>query len=1401
MCLDCIFRTGVLEFWEQASGMRLESRAVAVKDETNEVSPEGSGAFGNIAFKLKHSLQPTQRIPGDQGPRSGWLWVLGLVLSLTGGVMAAQTERGTGIDHPVDGSFVRDWLVLGPFPSREMETDFLADAGGETMARPNEGDRVTTSSGSQLTWTRHRSESDMVNLEDALGVQEFSVAYVYCELESERSMETDVRAYSYGQGVLWLNGKRVGSTANTLGVDAEIPPALPIQLNPGKNACLLKLQVQNGLWTFLFQPLPSERAVFDLKVFDLSGDPVPDALVQFYDGGELVGRMKTGDSGGARACLYPSAGVYDLRITSGGKGTWLSDVALEAGGRREIEAKLMNADSVSGRVLAIDRSPQCGIVVQAISTTDLSRSRKTDQRNEPGRRTRIKSLVPQPAYSETVLTDTNGNFRLLNLRPGKYQLRCHGADGFVSPTSIQGTNTLDSGEITVEPGRSLEGVEFVFPEVKKGVWKNYSIIEGLSEVQPTTLHRTSDGLLWVGTDQSFVYAFDGLEFKKVASSPEVQANEIVDLEGGSDGTIWIGTSAGVSRHFGGQTHGVALDETLSRKSVNNILVDPDGTVWFGTDSGLFTHDAGDSLSLSPVSGSPRDLVTSLLRARDGVLWMGTLRGLVRFDGERFTQVQPFAGFCDRGIKRLHQARDGAIWFAAAAGGGVFRYDGKAFARFGVEDGLLDDEVYDIAETSDGALWFATGWGLSKFNGTTVVNYQEKDGLSNRWVRDLLVDSDDVIWCANGWGVSRFDTRGFTGFTQRDGLRDRSGNTAGVFAIEPGAGGSFWIGTQWAGVFRTDGGRLQSMDGGGEESYVRQILQTANDTLWMGTDWGVLKREHGQTVRVLDRKWVIALCSDDAGNLWFGHGWNGGGVSRYNPKTGEETVFSEAEGLPDNHVWALAPGLDGGVWIGTGAGLARFREGGIEGFQEKLGIPAGPVFNLRRDEDDALWIGARNGLHRWKEGERISVTTTNGMPEDQVWCSARTSDGKIWIGTERHGLLGYDGRAMTVLDKRDGLEGNTVFSVRANADDSLWVGFLDGGLTRYRPSSVRPSVRIRSVRLEDQTLTDFAKIPSVQTGHRVTFQFEEVDQKTHPEKRQFWYRLLNQSGEIVFSSVVRDRRFEWTPQKRGTYSFEVQSIDRDLNYSEPARVKMRVTVPWHANAWILTPSVLAFGGLFVWAFVARALYQRKSREAAVLRERVRISRDLHDHLGAGLTHLAMVGDLVRRQAAQPGAVEMLANRLTASARELTRTMGEIIWATDPDKDTLRSFALFISGYAERYFADSTLRLRFEVPEKIPDVALPTEHRSALLTVTKEALNNVAKHANASELRITLEVSGQELHLGIEDDGEGFLMNQVAAECHGLINMRQRLRDLGGDLRIESAKGQGTKVHARLQFSKK
>lgn len=109
--------------------------------------------------------------------------------------------------HKLDGSFVRDWLVLGPFPARDLETDLLADAGGEANIRPQEGDSVTTKEGKKLTWTRLRSKYDLADAAQVFDGLEWSVVYAYCEVGADEPIDTDARLASWIPASFSWNGK------------------------------------------------------------------------------------------------------------------------------------------------------------------------------------------------------------------------------------------------------------------------------------------------------------------------------------------------------------------------------------------------------------------------------------------------------------------------------------------------------------------------------------------------------------------------------------------------------------------------------------------------------------------------------------------------------------------------------------------------------------------------------------------------------------------------------------------------------------------------------------------------------------------------------------------------------------------------------------------------------------------------------------------------------------------------------------------------------------------------------------------------------------------------------------------------------------------------------------------
>jgi signal transduction histidine kinase len=198
------------------------------------------------------------------------------------------------------------------------------------------------------------------------------------------------------------------------------------------------------------------------------------------------------------------------------------------------------------------------------------------------------------------------------------------------------------------------------------------------------------------------------------------------------------------------------------------------------------------------------------------------------------------------------------------------------------------------------------------------------------------------------------------------------------------------------------------------------------------------------------------------------------------------------------------------------------------------------------------------------------------------------------------------------------------------------------------------------------------------------------------------------------------------------------------------------------------------------------------------ERLRISRDIHDDLGARLTEMVLLSDLAQRHRDRADQVEAHIGRLSAIAREVVRDLDSIIWSVNPRNDFLDSLGNYILSYAERYLGMAAIRCRVDVPEDLPHWPLSSHTRQNLFMVVKEALNNIVKHSKASEVRLQLRMDDSFITLTIEDDGQGFLGARAQARGNGLQNMEKRIRDLGGRFELLSQLGHGTQVKLRLRI---
>jgi signal transduction histidine kinase len=385
------------------------------------------------------------------------------------------------------------------------------------------------------------------------------------------------------------------------------------------------------------------------------------------------------------------------------------------------------------------------------------------------------------------------------------------------------------------------------------------------------------------------------------------------------------------------------------------------------------------------------------------------------------------------------------------------------------------------------------------------------------------------------------------------------------------------------------------------------------------------------------------------------------------------------------------------------------------------------------------------------------------------------------------------------------------------DGRLWFPTTKG-LVLVNPADLKPNrqpplVMIESVRVggREQKTNRFSPAwqPSVMVppGHEQLEIHYTALNFPAPREVQFKYRL--EGHETAWTEAGDTRVAYYNKVPPGNYHFHVIACNEDSVWNETGdALEVTVQPQFWQTWWFRAAASLCLVGIVV--AVVRYLSTQKLRrrlqlleqQEALEKERFRIARDLHDQLGANLTQVALLSEMAEADKNSPVEIESHAQQISQTARETTRSLDEIVWAVNPSNDTLEGLVNYVCKYAQEYLALAGLRYRADVPAQLPVVNIPPEVRHNVFLAFKEAVNNVVKHAQASEVRVRLQLQPGHFALSIEDNGRGMGgRNANAAPArNGLHNMRKRMEDIHGEFSINPGTGGGTIVCLAIPFGK-
>jgi signal transduction histidine kinase len=372
-----------------------------------------------------------------------------------------------------------------------------------------------------------------------------------------------------------------------------------------------------------------------------------------------------------------------------------------------------------------------------------------------------------------------------------------------------------------------------------------------------------------------------------------------------------------------------------------------------------------------------------------------------------------------------------------------------------------------------------------------------------------------------------------------------------------------------------------------------------------------------------------------------------------------------------------------------------------------------------------------------------------------------------------------------------------------------------GFVRFTPQPIversPPQVFLEDVLINGGTLLPGPGVPcppqiTIPPGRpRVDFHFAALDLSA-PEDVHFRYRLVGLDENWVDAGTRRVASFSRLPP--GHYRFEVSAASGGSGWNAAPAALPLILRP---HFWE-TPQFYAGSALFAALVVIQTLrvvakrraaleFARLERKRAVDAERARISKDLHDDLGANLTQIALLSELAKADLGRPAQVGEHLEQIFTSAQDVARTMDEIVWAVNPAHDTLDSFIAHIVNLAQDLARSAGLRFRIEAPVQLPATPLSTSVQHHLYLAVKEAMHNVIRHAAATQLRLGVTIGPEHLTIVVEDDGRGFdpTSNSVSHGADGWLNLPARMTELGGKCLRRSAPGAGTTVELRVPLA--
>ena len=931
-----------------------------------------------------------------------------------------------------------------------------------------------------------------------------------------------------------------------------------------------------------------------------------------------------------------------------------------------------------------------------------------------------------------------------------------------------------------------------------------------------TIYQDRTGKVWSGANGG-LFCLDEMkgesEFREIdigLKAEEKSSVAVLSVLEDVEGNLWMASNKGIlCRLPDGRMVRYRLP-TLDA-AVGHIFSDRNGRLWVEHNSGLIVFMPE---SAAAIKGEViLEFLPSKERSKqspDEVLRLPALPG----EAMRFTESE---GFIGKDITAICQSFDGNLWFGLYDKG-LLRFDGKRFRLYAREEGLSHYKVRSLAEDNAGNLWIGTdGGGLMKKVKGGFTSFTAADGVDETVIAFMMEDPEGRITVATDLlRVSRYDGERF---------QPLQGTALDTLMKEVASDNRHFY-------------------------YTSPALKDHKNELWFATGGGLYRFPRLQRIGQLATTPPIALYKtkdgmpgdniysifeDSRGDIWISFlDLSGGMLCKWERATNTFRTFGKENGLNTSEIiTSINEDKRGNIWFGIGnrsargGMIGRYDGKGFHMFGKEDGVPEGSIRDLFVDSQGRLWIASsRGGLGRVDdpvaEHPRFSrYTMAEGLADNEINCVAEDRWGIIYVGMGR-GLDRLDPATGRIrhFTGATGLTGDDVRKIFRDSQMSFWIG-TSKGLLHFtpEPETPKPAPPIFITELiiagEEQTIAESGEkeiaelqLENDRNNLQIGFVSPNVGFAT-----TITYEYKLEGANQDWSPVTELRAVNFANLSSGSYRFLVRAISGDGTLSaEPATVLFRILPPIWLRWWFLTLSAILFSVLVANVYRLRNGRRREREQAeSALRQsrderlkeleqvRRRIATDLHDDVGSSLTQISLLSEVVRQRVdGNSHQVNKPLSLIAQISQELVDSMSDIVWAINPNKDTLNDLSSRMRHFASDLLTARQIEFRFQTPDAESDLKVGANVRREVYLLFKESLNNLVRHSSCRQAEIELGVEEDHLYLRISDDGQGFEVLEKS-NGNGLLSMSERSRSLGGEFEITSSPGQGTKIAIRIPLN--